>query len=61
MDVLPNALSALFATFASEFSGKTTTTFFDLFTPQSFARGALRALLLAAVGCRGCAMGGASE
>ncbi len=54
-------LSALFAKSAFEFSDKPTTLLSSLITPQAFTCGASRALVTAAVWCRGPRWVGASE
>src|SRR5262249_9902005 len=56
-----SGLSALFAKSAFEFSGKATTLSTARITPQAFTCGASRALIRAAVWCRGPRWVGASE
>jgi hypothetical protein len=53
----PSELFALFATFAPEFSGKSTTLFLTSLAPQAFRCGVRRAFNEAAVRCRGRAVG----
>ena len=57
----PNGLSALFAIIEPDFSAIFTTLFHPFIIPQLFSYGSMRALIKAAVRCRGPRWAGASE